>query len=310
MVTFLVRRLIQFIPTLLAVTFIIFILLNVMPGDAALLSGNPRGGTDPRVIEALREKWGLNDPLPVRYVRFLGNLVKGDLGISFRLDRKVSEVIKERLFVTLRLAACAMLFAVIGGVGLGFFSALHQGSALDTMAMIGAVAGMSTPNFWLGLMLMYLVGVLLGLLPTSGYGGGDLAHLILPAFTLGVRYMALLARMSRSAVLDIVHEDYVKTARSKGLAERTVQFRHIFRNALIPVVTIAGLQFGSMLASTVVVETVFSWSGIGSLLVESIFRRDVPTLQGCILIIVVAFLLINLLVDLVYGYLDPRIQYD
>lgn len=310
MITFLVRRLIQFIPTLLGVTLIIFILLNVMPGDAALLSGNPRGGTDPKVIEALREKWGLNDPLPIRYVKFLGNLVRGDLGISFRLDRKVSEVINERLFVTLRLAACAMLFAVIGGVGLGFFSAIHQGSALDIIAMIGAVTGMSIPNFWLGLMLMYLVGVLLGILPTSGYGGGDLAHLILPAFTLGVRYMALLARMSRSAVLDVVHEDYVNTARSKGLAERAVQFRHIFRNALIPVITIAGLQFGGMLASTVVVETVFSWSGIGSLLVESIFRRDVPVLQGCILIIVVAFLVINLLVDLVYGYLDPRIQYD
>jgi len=309
MITFLVRRLIQFIPTLLAVTFIIFILLNVMPGDAALLSGNPRGGTDPKVIEALREKWGLNDPLPIRYVRFLGNLVKGDLGISFRLDRKVSEVINERLFVTLRLATCAMLFAVIGGVGLGFFSAIHQGSALDIIAMIGAVTGMSIPNFWLGLMLMYLVGVLLGILPTSGYGGGDLAHLILPAFTLWVRYMALLARMSRSAVLDVVHEDYVNTARSKGLAERAVQFRHIFRNAQIPVITIAGLQFGGMLASTVVVETVFSWSGIGSLLVESIFRRDVPVLQGCILIIVVAFLVINLLVDLAYGYLDPRIQY-
>jgi len=310
MITFLVRRLIQFIPTLLGVTLIIFILLNVMPGDAALLSGNPRGGTDPKVIEALREKWGLNDPLPIRYVRFLGNLVKGDLGISFRLDRKVSEVINERLFVTLRLATCAMLFAVIGGVSLGFFSAIHQGSAFDIIAMIGAVTGMSIPNFWLGLMLMYLVGVLLGILPTSGYGGGDLAHLILPAFTLGVRYMALLARMSRSAVLDVVHEDYVNTARSKGLAERVVQFRHIFRNALIPVITIAGLQFGGMLASTVVVETVFSWCGIGSLLVESIFRRDVPVLQGCILIIVVAFLVINLLVDLAYGYLDPRIQYD
>jgi peptide/nickel transport system permease protein len=310
MITFLVRRLIQFIPTLLGVTLIIFILLNVMPGDAALLSGNPRGGTDPKVIEALREKWGLNDPLPIRYVRFLGNLVKGDLGISFRLDRKVSEVINERLFVTLRLATCAMLFAVIGGVGLGFFSAIHQGSAFDIIAMIGAVTGMSIPNFWLGLMLMYLVGVLLGILPTSGYGGGDLAHLILPAFTLGVRYMALLARMSRSAVLDVVHEDYVNTARSKGLAERAVQFRHIFRNALIPVITIAGLQFGGMLASTVVVETVFSWCGIGSLLVESIFRRDVPVLQGCILIIVVAFLVINLLVDMAYGYLDPRIQYD
>jgi len=310
MITFLVRRLIQFIPTLLGVTLIIFILLNVMPGDAALLSGNPRGGTDPKVIEALREKWGLNDPLPIRYVRFLGNLVKGDLGISFRLDRKVSEVINERLFVTLRLATCAMLFAVIGGVGLGFFSAIHQGSAFDIIAMIGAVTGMSIPNFWLGLMLMYLVGVLLGILPTSGYGGGDLAHLILPAFTLGVRYMALLARMSRSAVLDVVHEDYVNTARSKGLAERAVQFRHIFRNALIPVITIAGLQFGGMLASTVVVETVFSWCGIGSLLVESIFRRDVPVLQGCILIIVVAFLVINLFVDLAYGYLDPRIQYD
>ena len=310
MLAFFVRRVFQLVPTLLIVSLIIFLLLNVIPGDAALLSGNPRGGTDPRVIEALREKWGLNDPLHVRYFRFIGNLVRGDLGVSFRLDRNVSDVMKERLPVTFRLAVTAMLFAAIGGVSLGFFSAIHQGSSLDIVSMIGAVAGMSIPNFWLGLMLMYLIGVLWGILPTSGYGGGDLAHLILPAFTLGVRYMALLARMSRSAVLEIIHQDYIKTARSKGLSEQAVKYRHIFRNALIPVITVMGLQFGGMLASSVVVETVFSWSGIGSLLVDSIFGRDIPILQGCILIIVVTFLLVNLFIDLVYGYLDPRIQYD
>ncbi len=310
MLTFFIRRIVQFIPTVLVVSFIIFILLNVMPGDAALLSGNPRGGIDPKVVAALRAKWGLDDPLYIRYFRYLGNLAHGDLGISFRQNRNVSDILKVRLPVTFRLAGLAMLFASIAGVSLGFLSAIYQGSAIDSVAMVGAVAGMSVPNFWLGLMLMYLFGALWRVLPTSGYGGGQFSYMILPAFTLGVRYMALLARISRSSVLEIVYQDYIKTARSKGLAEWTVRYRHIFRNALIPVVTVIGLQFGGMLASAVVVETVFSLPGIGSLLVQSIFNRDIPVLQGSILVIVVTFLIVNLMVDLVYGYIDPRIQYD
>ena len=310
MLTFFIKRIVQFIPTVLAVSFIVFILLNVMPGDAALLSGNPRGGVDPKVVAELRAKWGLDDPLYTRYLRYLGNLVHGDLGVSFRQDRNVSDILKTRLPVTFRLAALAMLFAAVVGVSLGFLSAVHQGSAIDVVAMILAVTGMSTPNFWLGLMLMYLLGALWKILPTSGYGGGQLIYMVLPAFTLGVRYMALLARISRSSVLEIIYQDYIKTARSKGLSEWTVRYRHIFRNALIPVITVIGLQFGGMLASAVVVETVFSLPGIGSLLVQSIFSRDVPVLQGCILVIVVTFLIVNLAVDLIYGYIDPRIQYD
>ena len=309
MLTFFIRRILQFIPTVLAVSFIIFILLNVMPGDAALLSGNPRGGVDPRVVAELRAKWGLDDPLYVRYFRYLNNLVHGDLGVSFRQDRNVSDILRARLPVTFRLAGFAIFLAAISGVSLGFVSAIHQGTAIDVSAMITAVAGMSIPNFWLGLMLMYLFGALWKILPTSGYGGGRFVYLILPAITLGVRYMALLARMSRASVLEIVYQDYIKTARSKGLSEWTVRYRHIFRNALIPVVTVIGLQFGGMLASAVVIETVFSLPGIGSLLVQSIFSRDVPVLQGCILVIVVTFLIVNLGVDLVYGYIDPRIQY-
>ncbi len=310
MFTFFIRRILQFIPTVLVVSFIIFILLNVMPGDAALLSGNPRGGVDPRVVAELRAKWGLDDPLYIRYFRYLDNLVHGDLGVSFRQDRAVSDILKTRLPVTFRLAGFAIFLAAISGVSLGFISAIHQGSAVDVGAMVGAVAGMSIPNFWLGLMLMYLFGALWRVLPTSGYGAGRFVYLILPAITLGVRYMALLARISRASVLEIVYQDYVKTARAKGLSEWRVRYRHIFRNALIPVVTVIGLQFGGMLASAVVVETVFSLPGIGSLLVQSIFNRDVPVLQGCILVIVVTFLVVNLAVDLVYGYIDPRIQYD
>ena len=285
-------------------------LLNVMPGDAALLSGNPRGGVDPKVVAALRAKWGLDDPIYIRYLRYLNNLIHGDLGVSFRQDRNVSDILKTRLPVTFRLASLGILFAAISGVSLGFLSAIKHGSAIDFIAMITAVTGMSTPNFWLGLMLIYLFGALWGILPTSGYGGGRLIYMILPAFTLGVRYMALLARISRSSVLEIIYQDYIKTARAKGLTEWAVRYRHIFRNALIPVVTVIGLQFGGMLASAVVVETVFSLPGIGSLLVQSIFSRDVPVLQGAILVIVVTFLIVNLLVDFVYGYIDPRVQYD
>jgi len=310
MFTYFIRKLLYLIPTILVVSFSIFVFLNVMPGDAALLSGNPRGGTDSRVIEGLRAEWGLDQPLYIRYGKYLWNLIHGNLGISFRLGMPVNKVINERLGPTFRLAIASMLFAILGGVSLGCISAFHQGSWLDLSAMIAAVAGMSVPNFWLGLMLIYFVGVKLQLLPTSGYGHGDLRYILLPMITLGARYMALLARITRASVLEVLDLDYVITARSKGITEVHIQIKHILRNALIPVVTIIGMQFGSMLASTVVVETVFTWSGVGSLLVESIFRRDVPILQGCILLIAAVFLILNLFVDLLYTQIDPRITYS
>jgi len=309
--SYIIRRLLQFIPTTIAVTLIIFILLNILPGDPAVLSGDPRRAMDVEAMKVLRDKWGLNQPVYLRYLKFLGNLVRGDLGISFRTNRKVTDILIERIPATLKLAVLAMLIAAIGGIFLGFISGMKEGSISDVTSMIGAVIGVSIPNFWLGLMLMYLFSVMLGILPSTGYGsGGDLTHIILPSITLGVAYMALIARVSRAAVLDVINEDYVRTARAKGLSEFIVKYKHIFRNALIPVITIIGLQFGSLIASTVVVETVFSWPGIGSLLVLSIYRRDVPVIEGCVLLIVLGFLIINLIVDILYTYIDPRIHYQ
>jgi len=307
---FIIRRLLQFIPTIIIISFVIFFLLNILPGDAAFLSGDLRRAKDVQVMEKIREEWGLNDPFFLRYGKYLGNLVKGNLGFSFRTNREVSEVLGKSFLPTLRLSLLSILIAVLGGVFLGFISGMRQNSFLDLFIMLGAVAGVSIPNFWLGLMLIYLFSVKLNILPSIGYGGGDILHLILPALTLGIAYMALIARMTRASVIDVMNEDYIRTARSKGLSEFVVRYKHIFKNALIPVITIIGLQFGQLIGATVVVETVFSWPGIGSLLVLSIYRRDVPVIQGCILLIIFVFLIINLMIDILYTYIDPRIRYQ
>jgi len=204
----------------------------------------------------------------------------------------------------------AMLIALGFGIPLGFFSALRRGSWLDTFSMVGAVSGVSIPQFWLGLLLMFLLAVKIPLFPTSGYGDGALRHLILPAVTLGVGYMALLARTTRAAVVEILTTDYIRVARAKGLSEFLVNRKHVLRNALILVSTTAGLQFGSLIGQTVIVEKLFSWPGIGSLLVDSIFQRDIPVIQGCVLCIILVFLLVNLAVDLLYAFIDPRIEYQ
>jgi peptide/nickel transport system permease protein len=203
----------------------------------------------------------------------------------------------------------AMLIALILGIPLGFYSALRQGTWLDTSSMVAAVSGVSLPQFWLGLLLMLFFSAKLHLFPTSGYGDGDLMHLVLPAVTLGVGYMALLARTTRAAVLEILEEDYIRTARSKGLSELLINRKHVLQNTLILILTTAGMQFGSLIGQTVIVEKLFSWPGIGSLLVDSIFLRDVPVTQGCILVIIVVFLVVNLTVDLLYSLIDPRIKY-
>jgi peptide/nickel transport system permease protein len=310
MLKFAVRRILQFIPTILAITLILFLLLNILPGDAALMSGDAQDkGVDPRFVEEMKKRWGLDQPIHIRYLTYLRNLAAGDMGLSYLRREKVSGLIASRLWPTLRLALAAMLIAVSIGIPLGFYSALRQGTWLDTFSMVGAVSGVSIPQFWLGLLLMFFLAVKLPFFPVSGYGDGDLKHILLPAFTLGVGYMALLARTTRAAVVEILTTDYIRTARAKGLSDFLVNRKHILRNALILVLTTAGLQFGSLMGQTVVVEKLFSWPGLGSLMVDSIFQRDIPVTQGCVLLIILVFLLVNLSVDLLYAIIDPRVEY-
>jgi ABC-type dipeptide/oligopeptide/nickel transport system permease component len=310
MFTYALRRLLQFIPTILAITLIIFLLLNVLPGNAALMAAGDqdRGNISAKFVEQMKKEWGLDKPLYQRYAIYLKGIFTGDLGISFLRREPVAQVLKERLWPTFRLAIAAMVVAVGFGIPLGFYSALRQGRIQDTITMMGAVSGVSMPQFWLGLLLMYFVSVKLHLLPPQGYGEGSFRHIILPAFTLGVGYIGLLARTTRAAVVEILTTDYIRTARAKGLSEFFINRKHVLRNALILVMTTASLQFGELLAQTVIVEKLFSWPGLGSLLVDSIFQRDIPITQGCILVIICTFLIVNLIVDLLYGVIDPRIK--
>jgi len=310
MLAYTLRRLLQFIPTLLAISLIMFVLLNVLPGNAALMAAGAQDrGVDAKYVEQMLKRWNLDKPLHVRYFLYVKDLAQGNLGLSFLRNEDVRRVILARFWPTLKLALVAMLIAVAIGVPLGFLSALRHGSWLDACSMIGAVSGVSMPQFWLGLLLMFLVSVKLRLLPTSGYGDGSLVHLVLPALTLGAGYMALLARTTRAAVMEILSADYIRTAAAKGLPRLLINGKHVLRNALILVLTTAGLQFGSLISQTVVVVKLFSWPGVGSLLVDTIFQRDIPVVQGCILLITLVFLCVNLAVDLLYAMIDPRIEY-
>ncbi|MBI5578859.1 MAG: ABC transporter permease [Deltaproteobacteria bacterium] len=310
MAAYALRRLLQFIPTIVGVTLILFLLLNVLPGNAALMAGGPQEThVDSTYIELMKKEWGLDQPLYVRYLDYMGKLLVGDLGKSFLRRESVSGLLASRIWPTLKLAVVAMGVAVCLGVPLGFYSALRQGSWQDSVSMVGAVSGVSLPQFWLGLLLMFFFSVKLPVLPPQGYGDGALSNIILPGFTLGVGYMALLARTTRAAVVEILTTDYVRTARAKGLPAITVNRKHVLRNALILVLTAAGLQFGGLMGHTVIVEKLFSWPGVGSLLVDSIFQRDIPVTQGCIFFLILVFLLVNLAVDLLYAVIDPRIDY-
>ena len=309
MLAYFIRRTLQFIPTIIGVTLIIFLLLNVLPGNAALMAGGRKELTA-QAIEELKEKWGLHHPIHVRYAKYMIGLIKGDMGVSYLRDEPVSDVIAARIWPTLRLSIYAMIIAVGIGIPLGFYSAVKQGTWLDSLSMVGAVSGVSFPQFWLGLLLMYFLCVKAQLFPVTGYGEGAFSHIVLPAITLGLGYMALLARTTRAAVLEILTEDYIRTARSKGISEFLIYNKHVLRNAMILILTTAGLQFGSMIGQTVVIEKLFSWPGIGSLVVDSIFQRDTPITQGCIIIIIFVFLVVNLLVDLTYSVIDPRIKYQ
>ena len=309
MVRFTLRRLLQMIPTIIAVALLIFIIFSVVPGSfASSLIADGRTANDPAFVEQLNREFGLDKPMYVRFFRYIGDLAQFDLGTSFRTRQPVWDVISDRIGASLVLAAAAMVFAVVIGVPLGFLAALKPGSILDTITMIGAVSGLSMPQFWLGLLMMYLFSLTLGWFPSFGYGGGDFKHLVLPAITLGVTPLALLARTTRAGVLDVMNADFIRTAQSKGMSNARVVQWHVVRNVLVLVVTTIGLQFGSMMGQAVVIEKLFSWPGIGSLLVDSVALRDIPVVQGAILVIVLWFLLINTAVDILYAAIDPRIK--
>ncbi|AVO37966.1 ABC transporter permease [Pukyongiella litopenaei] len=309
MLRFTIRRLLQVIPTLLAVALLIFVIFSVIPGSfASSLMADGRTNADPEMIARLNAEFGLDKPLYLRFFDYVSGLARLDLGESFRTREPVTEVINARIWASLKLSIAAMVFAMVIGIPLGFIAALRPGSPLDSLTMVGAVSGLSMPQFWLGLLLMYSFALILGWLPSFGYGGGDLKYLVLPAITLGVTPLALLARTTRAGVLEIMNEDFIRTAHSKGMSNGRVIRWHLTRNVMVLVVTTIGLQFGSMMGQAVVIEKLFSWPGIGSLLVDSVAIRDIPVVQGTILVIVLWFLLINTFVDIVYAAIDPRIK--
>lgn len=309
MITYIIRRFLQFIPTVIGVTLLMFVLLNVLPGNAALMVGGKKD-LPPEAIAKLEKKWGLDKPVHIRYLLYIKGLLQGDLGTSFIRDEKVSRIIATRIWPTFQLALAALLISCGLGIPLGFYSALRRGTWIDTATMACAVSWVSIPEFWFGLILMFIFSVILKVLPSSGYGGGALKNLFLPALTLGVAYMALLARITRAAVLEIMSKDYIRTAHAKGLPSSGINFKHIFKNTLILILTTIGLQLGSLMGGTVIVEKLFSWPGIGSLLVDSISLRDTPITLACILLIVFTYMIINLCVDILYCIIDPQIRYD
>ena len=306
MARYLVRRLVLTIPVLLGVATLVFALIHLVPGDPAqAMLGE---GASQEEVQRLRTSLGLDRPLLTQYTAFLGGLVRGDLGTSFRYNTPVTTQITSRLGNTAKLALAAMAVAILFAVPLGIVAAVFRGRAPDHVAMTLALAGISMPNFWLGPLLAILFAVYLGWLPVSGTG--SLAHLVLPAVTLGAALSAILARMTRASLLEELRELYVLAARARGLSGARAVLRHAFRTSLIPVVTIIGLQFGAVLTGTIITETIFAWPGLGRLLIQAINFRDYPLVQGCILFISVTYVLMNLLTDLTYGLLDPRIRYE
>ncbi len=302
---YLLRRVLLFIPTLLVATTLVFFIFRLIPGDPAELIAGELAPQE--VVDSIRHQMGLDQPLPVQYALYLERLAHGDLGISKVYQQRAMDQVQARLPATLVLAFAAMLIASLVGITAGVLSAVRRYSWIDYASMLLAVGGVSVPGFWLGLMLIVIFSVSLGLLPVGGFIGP--ASIILPAVTLAANQMAVIARMTRSTMLDILGQDYVRTARAKGLQERLVLLRHTLRNALIPTTTIAGLQLGYLLGGSVIVETVFSWPGVGRLMIDSIQMRDYTMVQAVALVYAVLMLTVNLVVDVLYAALDPRVRY-
>jgi peptide/nickel transport system permease protein len=333
---YIAKRLLNLLPVVLGITLLVFAFLHLIPGDPAITMLGDRA--TPQQVEALRERMGLNQPLPLQYFKFLWDLIRLDFGTSIITGVPIAEEIRIRWPATFELSVAAMLVASILGIPAGVLAAVRKNSFVDNLTMSGSLLGVSLPVYWLGLLLIYFFAVNLNWLPPSGRLSIDagfsfkaitgfyvldallqldfkalqdvLVHLILPALTLGTIPLAILARITRSAMLEVLSQDYIRTARAKGLLERWVIFKHALKNALLPVVTIIGLQFGTLLGGAILTETIFSWPGIGSWIYEGILNRDYPVVQGGVVFVAVAFVLINLIVDLSYAFLDPRIQYQ
>lgn len=306
-------RLLQVIPTILVVSILVFALQQLMPGDpAVVLAGEERG--DPVVLAQIRAELWLDRSIPVQYLHWIGGVLHGDLGFSWRIRQPIAELVMTKLPVTLQLAGMAFVIALCIGVPAGILSATYRNRPLDYIANLIGLAGLSTPNFWLGIMLILLVSVQLGWLPPSGYvpltedWRQSLATTIMPAFVLGNAIAAILMRHTRSAMLTALDQDYVRTARAKGLRERTVVLRHAFRNALVPVVTLGALELGTLLSGAVLTEQVFSIPGFGKLVVDAVFNRDYPVVQGVVLVTAGLFILLNLLADVLYVVINPRLR--
>jgi peptide/nickel transport system permease protein len=301
---FLLRRLLLLIPVLWGVATLVFLLLHFIPGDPIdLMLGDSALGTD---RETLRDQLGLNDPLIVQYLRYFGDLLQGDWGTSLFSKKPVFEEILERVPATMELMFGAMVVTILVAMPLGLIAAVNKGTWIDQGAMIFSLLGVSIPNFWLGPMLILLFSIHFDLLPVNERGG--LEHLILPALTLGTSLASILARITRSSVVETLQAEYIRTARSKGISELRILFRHALRNALIPIVTVIGLQVGVLLSGAIITEAIFDWPGLGNLLISAINSRNYPLVQGCVLFIAGSYVMVNLVIDLLYAYLDPRIR--
>jgi len=334
MIVYITRRLLLTGPSLLVISILVFLMVRMVPGDpAATMLG--QFATEERIAE-VRIDLGLDQPLHVQYGRWLVNMLRGDFGKSIRSRRPVTEDILLRMPATLELAIAGLILAIAGGIPLGVIAATHRNSIFDRVSMVGTVIGQSMPVFWLGIILIYVFSYTLGLLPFSGRLNREvvlqpqtgfyildsilrgnwpafrntLAHLALPAMALATVSLALIGRITRSSMLEVLGQDFIRTARSKGLSERAVTYIHAFRNAMIPLATIIGLQLGTLLGGAILTETVFAWPGLGRLIIDAVFNRDYPLIQGCVLLIATGFLLTNLAVDVLYAIIDPRVTYE
>lgn len=304
MLMFILRRLVQTVPVIFGVTLVVFTIMQLVPGDpAVLLAGE---GATKETIEALRVQLGLNQPLYVQYMEYVSSIFQGDFGTSLKNNQPVLDEILLRLPITLELAIFSTMITIVLGMAAGIISAVKPYSITDTVVMVIALLGISLPSFWFGLMLMYGFSVKLQIFPVAGWD--SLAHIVLPAFTLGAGGAAIVARMTRSSMLEVIRQDYIRTARAKGVKERVIVYKHALRNALIPVITVVGLQFGALLGGTVLVESIFAINGLGRMIVDSIRMRDLPMVQGGVLVASLVFVAVNLLVDILYRFFNKRIE--
>lgn len=312
MLVYIARRILLIVPALLFVSVISFSMVFIAPGDPAeIILTSPEGTPSPEVVEAYRIRMGFDQPIYVQYLRWLNNMLHGDFGYSYMSEKPVADAVINSFKATLKLSFVSMVISILVSLPLGILAAIKHNTIIDDLCRLGALIGVSIPNFWQAFLLIMLFSIYLDWLPVAGYGdGGDLQHMILPAITLGTSSAAVTARLMRSSMLEALGQDYIMTARAKGLPERVVIGKHALKNALIPVVTMLGLNLGFLLNGAVVTEWIFGWPGIGGLVVNSIYQRDYTMIQGAIIFIAIIFVTLNLIVDLSYTYLNPRIRYD